>query len=331
MAVYKVPQDVEAEDKLVGPFSFRQFIYLLIAGGAGGLTFLFINAPMPIPFFSALTVPVVIGFLILALPLRKDQPMEIYLIAILRFMFKPKKRIWMSDGTSATVIIDTSVVVQPQLSKDITQEEAASRLAYLSRIVDTRGWAAKGVDIPRATSVKPTIVNDAYAAEDVLDENAGLAKSFDGLIAKQKEESRKEAVERMEELKKNRLKQPVTPPPAQRHDQSTVSTQGATATPSQHSKNNESTPKLHFSPYPTMHQHVLTPLEEIRHKAAAIKPAKLPLQRQPVVQNKDMTPPVSPDIMRLANNNDLSIQAIANEARRISEQQENEEVVVKLH
>ena len=27
MAVYKVPQDVEADDKLIGPFSFRQFIY----------------------------------------------------------------------------------------------------------------------------------------------------------------------------------------------------------------------------------------------------------------------------------------------------------------
>ena len=31
MAQYKVPQDVEAEDKLIGPFSFRQFIYLGVA------------------------------------------------------------------------------------------------------------------------------------------------------------------------------------------------------------------------------------------------------------------------------------------------------------
>ena len=33
MAQYKVPQDVEADDKLLGPFSFRQFVYLLVAGG----------------------------------------------------------------------------------------------------------------------------------------------------------------------------------------------------------------------------------------------------------------------------------------------------------
>ena len=30
MAVYKVAQDVEADDKLIGPFSFRQFVYLII-------------------------------------------------------------------------------------------------------------------------------------------------------------------------------------------------------------------------------------------------------------------------------------------------------------
>ena len=40
MAQYKVPQDVEAEDKLLGPFTFRQFIYLMIAGGLIAVGFL---------------------------------------------------------------------------------------------------------------------------------------------------------------------------------------------------------------------------------------------------------------------------------------------------
>ena len=39
MAEHKVPQDVEAEDKLLGPFSFRQFLYLLVALGAGALAY----------------------------------------------------------------------------------------------------------------------------------------------------------------------------------------------------------------------------------------------------------------------------------------------------
>lgn len=65
MAVYKVPQDVEADDKLIGPFSFRQFIYLIIVAIsiaiAWGLSQLFIPlAVIPLPlilFFGALALP----------------------------------------------------------------------------------------------------------------------------------------------------------------------------------------------------------------------------------------------------------------------------------
>ena len=67
MAVYKVPQDVEADDKLIGPFSFRQFIYLIIVAlsiaAAWGLGQLFIPlAIIPLPliiFFGALALPLV--------------------------------------------------------------------------------------------------------------------------------------------------------------------------------------------------------------------------------------------------------------------------------
>ena len=89
MAQYKVPQDVEAEDKLLGPFTFRQFIYLIIAAGsialAWGLFQLF-------PFLALIPVPFIIFFAILALPLRKDQPMETYLAAVVSFYIKPRKR-----------------------------------------------------------------------------------------------------------------------------------------------------------------------------------------------------------------------------------------------
>jgi hypothetical protein len=82
MATYKVPQDVEADDKLIGPFSFRQFIYLIIVALsialAWGLSKLFIGLVI-------IPLPVILLFGALALPLRKDQPMEIYLAAIISY------------------------------------------------------------------------------------------------------------------------------------------------------------------------------------------------------------------------------------------------------
>ena len=75
MAQYKVPQDVEADDKLLGPFSFRQFVYLLIAGG---LIALAIGLFQLFPLLVIIPLPFVLFFGALALPLRKDQPMETY-------------------------------------------------------------------------------------------------------------------------------------------------------------------------------------------------------------------------------------------------------------
>lgn len=357
MAVYKVPQDVEAEDKLIGPFGFRQFIYLLIAAGAGGLTFLFVRAPVPIPFFSVLTVPVILIFVILALPLRKDQPMEIYIGAILRFMLKPKRRLWMNDGTSAGVMIDIPNVVTRQLAKDITQDEAVLRLTQLSRIVDSRGWAAKNVDIPMETPFQPSIVTAANFTEDIMDENAGLSKAFDDLLTKQKQTSRETAIELMQAAPQATMTGQQQPTqrsmPQQQYQQQMAAPPDPRAQPIQPPQQVAPThrsPQPHFNPHQGVHQQqqVLSPLERMRTSTfRAPDPA---VSAQPAVydemgrighdsgnnssmqksDDKSMTLEVTPDIMRLANNKDLSIQAIAHEAHR-AEQNDDGEVVIKLH
>ncbi len=40
MAQFQVPQFIETEDKIIGPFTLRQFIYIAIAGGISALGFL---------------------------------------------------------------------------------------------------------------------------------------------------------------------------------------------------------------------------------------------------------------------------------------------------
>ena len=100
MANYKVPQDVEADDKLLGPFTFRQFIYLMIVFGcvvlATGLFQIF-------PLLAVIPVPVGLFFIVLALPIKKDQPMETYLAAILTYHLKPKNRLWMPGQSESTI------------------------------------------------------------------------------------------------------------------------------------------------------------------------------------------------------------------------------------
>lgn len=311
MAVYKVPQDVEAEDKLLGPFSFRQFIYLIVA--ALGI----ITAVMLYRVFPGLVVipiPIIIALLALALPLRKDQPMETYLLAMLRFYLKPRVRLWNQDGTLISVEITAPKVVEEHLTKDITQDQARDRLDYLARIMDSRGWSIKGVDA-NGDGLYDTVSAEASTANDIMDEHAGLAKSFDALLAQKNQQSRDDAMQKMRDIAARPAAATAVAPPR------------ATNPVPQRPPVPGFDPDLHFNPYPTnMHQHVVQPVSQQQLQAQAAAAAAQNAQQtaqQPVPQ------PVSPAIISLANNNDLSISAIAHEAHRLADQ-EGEEVVISL-
>jgi hypothetical protein len=323
MAVYKVPQDVEADDKLIGPFSFRQFIYLIIAvigiALAWGLSQLFI--PLLI-----IPLPLIIFFGALALPLRKDQPMEIYLAAVVSFYLKPRKRLWQPDGIQSLVEITAPKVVEVQRSKNLSQTEAQQRLSYLANIVDTGGWAVRGVDMPAPDSA---MQNDAYYAaqqtEDVLDEGSGVAQSFDSMISQSDAKRRQEMVERMRQAP-TQPPQQATPPIADPY---------AALSPVSESNSITQVPEPHltYNPYPSsIRQSVVNPLgsqptpETIPQPAVASPPTTL---NQPATTSENV---VSPDIINLANNSDLSIETIAHEANRIHQKEKlpEDEVVISL-
>ena len=163
MAQYKVPQDVEADDKLLGPFSFRQFVYLLIAAGlialAVGLFQLF-------PLLAIIPLPFVLLFGALALPIKKDQPMETYLAALVSYYLKPRKRFWTPGQRESTITITAPKVVEENRTRDITGEEATHRLSFLADIVDTQGYAIKGTD---KNVMRDDLVAEANATNDMFE------------------------------------------------------------------------------------------------------------------------------------------------------------------
>lgn len=368
MAVYKVPQDVEADDKLLGPFSFRQFIYLLIAGGAvflaWGLSRLFV--PLAI-----IPLPVVLFFGVLALPLRKDQPMEIYMAAIVSFYLKPRKRLWVPDGIESLVEITAPKVVELQRTKDLSQHEAEQRLSYLADIVDTGGWAVRGVAMPEANSpMRSDAFFEAQQTVDMLDEQGGVAQSFDTMITQADSKRRQDIVARMSQAQPAAAAFTTAPPAAPIYvdPYAVLQTTPPGATPNTavppyppteplpqpatipqpivdpYATLQPFTPQaapepadLHvdYNPYPTaMHQSVVRPIDE--QLVAAQPPSSvaptLPQVSQPV-QNQASEEPLSPDIINLAHNADLSIETIAHEAERIrqkEEQSDEGEVIISL-
>lgn len=328
MAVYKVPQDVEADDKLIGPFSFRQFIYLIIVGlaiaAAWGLAQIFI-ALVIIP------LPIIIFFGAIALPLRKDQPMEIYLAAMLKFFLKPRVRLWQPEGQFNLVTIIAPHVNETQTGRGISGSEAQQRLSYLAQVIDTQGWAARGVTTTSMASLNDTVAAEASTVDDVLDQSVGIGRQFDSLIEQQDAIRMKQVTQQFQSA----MHQPAgTMPSAQSTSFSPFplaedTPDGAVAMPTimpQQPANDVPD----FNPYPTqMHQHVIDPRGPAPKPAPRPEAAPLnaPARQEPPTSTSDE--PLSPDIMRLANNNDLSISAIAREAHRL-EEDDSEEVVVSL-
>jgi hypothetical protein len=323
MAQYKVPQDVEADDKLIGPFSFRQFIYLIIVALAGAAAWALYQL---FPLLIVIPLPIILFFGALALPLRKDQPMEVYLAAMVSFYLKPHKRLWEPDGIESLIEITVPKVVENRRTKDISQSDAQQRFGYLAEIVDSQGWAIRGQGATSTIQAPNSAMNtDAYyaaqQAEDILDSNYGVAQSLDYMISQTDSRRRQEMLDRMRAIPDEPVAAPapvpVTTPAAAVNDpvsdDQTVTPAAPAVKPAPNPFNFFASQNLQSddsSPYPAnMQQKVIQPLDPI-NTSEKVVPA---------------------DIMNLANNAQLSIETIAHEANRINNRNgSSDEISVSL-
>lgn len=299
MAQYKVPQDVEADDKLIGPFSFRQFVYLLIAAG---LIALAVGLFQIFPLLAIIPVPFVLLFLVLALPLKKDQPMETYLAAIVSYYLKPRKRVWIPGQKESTIFITAPKIVEEVRTRDLSQEEATHRLSFLADIVDTGGYAIKGAS---SSSMREDLVAEANATSDMFDEyqSPNLESAINRDETKRREDllrGMREAITRNEET---RLAEATI-----KKDRSLVRDDLVGQFGS--AKDSFNTMAANGSNVVVQPGSLSAVRAKLQEKEAAISP--------------------KPSIIELANNSDFSVATIAKEANRINRKEEGE-VFISLH
>jgi PrgI family protein len=225
MATYKVIQDIEAEDKLIGPFGIRQFIYLIIVAVS-----FFIGFRLAIVawFLVLPLIPHTLFFALLALPFGGEQPTETWLLAKIRFAIKPRVRIWDQSGMKELVTITVPKKIEKPLTKNMSEGEVRSRLEALANTIDSRGWAIKNVnvnvfsqpafagigggggsdrliDVGSVAQQTPTDVN---AADDILDEqNNPTAQNLERMISASSKAHRDQIVANM------KLPTPAKTPP----------------------------------------------------------------------------------------------------------------------
>ncbi|OYW43238.1 hypothetical protein B7Z28_00965, partial [Candidatus Saccharibacteria bacterium 32-45-3] len=334
----------------------------------------------------------------LALPLRKDQPMEIYMAAIVSFYLKPRQRLWDPEGIETLIEITAPKTVEFSRSKALTQDEARQRLSYLSGVVDSGGWSIRGVSGANGTAMNTDLYTEAQGTQDMLDVNNSIAHNFDQMMIQSANKARDEARQHMMQAaipqsndpqsqivdsandplliamsqemgigglgqSYNQNQAPMQPQPIQGQyqipSQQSVAGFDSVATSRFAYSNNVDAPTMpgspHFNPYPTFHQSVVQPLNDIAHQAQSDIEAPVveapqytatiddnpvsdgsthehtrEFHRKSPIDTSDSGP--TADIINLANNPDLSIETIAREAHRLHKkaEEESEEIVISL-
>ena len=87
---FEVPQFIEVEDKIIGPFTWRQFIYL--AGGGGAAAILFFT--LPFFLFALIGVPIMILAGFLAFHRVNNRPFSNFLESGFNYFTKNKLYLW---------------------------------------------------------------------------------------------------------------------------------------------------------------------------------------------------------------------------------------------
>lgn len=333
MATYKVLQDVEAEDKLIGPLTLRQFIYAGVM--ALCLYLIYIAILKGVAFLAIVLLPVALISGFFAFPWKLNQPTEVWALAKIRFIVKPRRRTWDQNGLKEPVVITAPKQIVTDYTKGLSPNEIQSRLKVLAKTIDSRGWSIKNSDRPvpimpmQAFQVAPTTTDrlidietiptlitptDSSATEDVFDsDNSALAQKFDKIIASSADMRKKNIINKLSAQQQSQ--QPVE----NIKPQHTFSTQDS-----------QVEPPSNWFVQPTSNNRV-APGTRSQVNQPQPTPVTIPTSTPPTkAALSSMSQPPYADILNLASNNDLNIATLARRVNLKQGSSSDNEVVVPL-
>ncbi|HEY8108911.1 MAG TPA: PrgI family protein [Patescibacteria group bacterium] len=137
---YKIPQNVELEDKIIGPFTLKQFLYLL----AGGLvTFVSFNTVYTVSqaafFVTAFFTWTFVTAFVFIKPY--DQPFLKFITSFVSFSTRPSRRAWKRLPTLAEIKLEDRQAPPKVVRDEPSDDEVRSKLAKLAHVIDARGWS----------------------------------------------------------------------------------------------------------------------------------------------------------------------------------------------
>lgn len=133
---FRVPQNIDLEDKIVGPLTLIQFVYCIV----GGLIvyILFQSLAGHTGVFLLLGIPVAAVTLAMAFLKIQDQPLSHFITAGIAYLTKPKIRYWRRLGYDPKIVNETVIVKQNTAPQPVRKNIEKSDLEQLAYTLDTK-------------------------------------------------------------------------------------------------------------------------------------------------------------------------------------------------
>ncbi len=137
MLQYNVPQFVDQQDKVIGPLTIKQFMFLVIGVVLAG--FLWPITPN-ILFFLIFAIPVLVIAIMLAFVKIRGQTFLTFVINVIIFFIQPQLFLWSRDPKSQSeIIVRPTVQKKDTTSKTPDKQYSQRRVEEIAWVLDTYG------------------------------------------------------------------------------------------------------------------------------------------------------------------------------------------------
>lgn len=129
---FKVPQNIDMQDRIVGPLTMVQFIYAVI--GFGGAYAVFSSLPAPFGFLFA--APIAIFVILVDFVKINERPFLNFFISAIQYIGAPKQRVW-HQGADSDMSVELYKTAKPQATVIAHKAVSKEDIRRIARQADT--------------------------------------------------------------------------------------------------------------------------------------------------------------------------------------------------
>lgn len=131
---FPVPKNIDLEDKIIGPMTLRQFLYVLVGGGIAYSIFKKMTTAGRSELGIIIALPIALFSLALAFVKIQERPFGDFLASLVIFMTRPRQRVWKREEVAQNLVLDEN---KAKTEKKVQKKPLNVReLSDLTKVLD---------------------------------------------------------------------------------------------------------------------------------------------------------------------------------------------------